>query len=57
MDESVEAEAARDEIMTLDPDMSLGTTRTVGEIEQEEFQSRSQNAERTFRASVSLLRM
>ena len=57
MDESVEAEAARDDIVTPDPDVSSGTTRTDDGIEQDEFQSRSQNAERTPRASVSLLRM
>ena len=40
VDDSVEAGAARDDIVTPDPDMS--TEMTVDEIESEVFQSRSQ---------------
>ena len=39
VDDSVETEAARDEIVTRAPDMSSGTTRDASEIELEEFQS------------------
>ena len=40
VDESVEAKAARDDIVNLDPDMSSGTTGD--EIELEGFQSQPQ---------------
>ena len=54
VDESVEAEAAADDIVTPDPDMSSGMTEG---IELEEFQSRLHSAERTPGPSVSLLHM
>ena len=55
VDDSVEAEAARDEIMTPDPNMSAGMTGN--EIEPEEFQPRPQCAKGTLGISVSLVRM
>ena len=55
VDDSIEAEAARDDVMTSDPDMSAGTTGDG--IELEEVQPQPQSVERTPRPSVSLLRM
>ena len=53
--ERVEAEASADEMVTLDPDMSLGMMGNV--IELEEFQSQPQPAERMPGSSVSLAHM
>ena len=55
VDDSVEAEAARDDIVTLDPNMSAGTTGDG--IELEEVQAQPQSAERAPRPLVSLLHM
>ena len=53
--ECVEAEAVGDEIVTLDLDMSSGTTGDA--IELEEFQSQPQSAEWTPGPLVSLVHM
>ena len=45
VNDSVEAEAVANEIVTLDPDMSSGTTGDA--LELEEFQSQPQSVERT----------
>ena len=50
VDERGEAEAARDDIVALDPDISSGMTRD--EIELEEFPSQRQSAERTPRPVI-----
>ena len=55
VNDSFEAEAAVDEIVTPGHDMSLGTTEH--EIELEEFQSQPQSAERMPGPSVSLVCM
>ena len=54
-DESVEAEAAGGEIVTLDPNVSSGMMGN--DIELEEFQPRPQSTERMSGPSVSLVHM